>query len=66
MNSAMWDPVLNFFFAEFRICGSCEQCTGPTIFLQNAKKHVQRAFQMHTKIYQYAKNLYSFSTYNIT
>ena len=49
MNSAAWDLVLKVFFAKFRTCESREQCTGPTIFQQNAETHVQRAFQMHTE-----------------
>ena len=49
MNSAV-RPNFKGFFAEFHTCGSREQCTGPTIFQQNAETHVQHAFQTHTNL----------------
>ena len=47
MNSAV-GPSFKAIFVEKSTCGSCEQCTGPTIFQQKARTHRRRAFQIHT------------------
>ena len=48
MNSVV-RPNFKVFFAEKSICESCEQCTGSTVFQQNAGTHDFCAFQTHTK-----------------
>ena len=40
-------PSFEVVFAEKSICESREQCTGPTIFQQNAGMHRKCAFQKH-------------------
>ena len=51
MNSAMWDPVLKFFFVEFCTCEFREQCMEPTEKHPTQMKFVLSSIQTYTYKY---------------